>query len=262
MILFAVVPLILLLGCLIGVVRSMKAKKQRPLGALFVFNALVPMLVLSNGQSLIYDNERLFMATFIFVAALAGIGVDWALGATQNWLKTSGRVSLTRPALAVTLLLVFGLHLILAIPYYPHWLSYYSEAIGGLPGATKLGLETTYWCETYSAALDYINSNARKGDSVWVDWWSHDVMVYYQLQGRLRHDVWIATPPGGSSMLDDNALLRENTFYEADIIVVQYRQTSLFGDSAESPILDWLADREPGLRVSHRGILLMEVYQQ
>ena len=57
-----------------------------------------------------------------------------------------------------------------------------------------MGLESTYWCETYTEALEYLNANAQAGDTVWVDPWSHDVMVYYQMHGRLRHDVYISVP--------------------------------------------------------------------
>jgi len=39
---------------------------------------------------------------------------------------------------------LFAPHLTITAHMYPHLLSYYSEAVGGLRGATRLGLETTY----------------------------------------------------------------------------------------------------------------------
>ena len=96
-----------------------KEKAQRALGALFVFNALVSLLALAIGQSMVYDNERLFMAAFAYVAALAGIGVDWLLG-VRNLLTRAGRASLVTPLLALIVVLVYGPHLALAAPLYPH----------------------------------------------------------------------------------------------------------------------------------------------
>ncbi len=258
---FAVVPLTLMLFCLVGVVRTAVEKKNRGLGTLFLFNALVPMIVLSVGESMVYDNERLFMPTFVYIAALAGAGLDWVLSGIRNGLKRMKRESLMRPATAILILLVFIPHLALAVPLYPHWLSYYSESIGSLPGARRMGLETTYWCETFAESLAFINDNAESGDSVWTDPWSHDVMVYYQLQGRLRDDVWIATPPYATSILTPDARLLVREFYEADFVVVHYRQTSIGEDPATSPILAWVTSREPDVRISYLGVPLLDVYQ-
>jgi 4-amino-4-deoxy-L-arabinose transferase-like glycosyltransferase len=260
--LFAVVPLTLMLFCLVGVVRTAIEKKNRGLGTLFIFNALVPMIVLSIGESMVYDNERLFMPTFVYIAALAGIGLDWALVGIRNGLKRLNHESLLRPATAILLLLVFVPHLALALPLYPHWLSYYSESVGSLPGARRMGLETTYWCETFAESLAFINTNAEAGDSVWTDPWSHDVMVYYQLQGRLRDDVDIATPPYATSILTPEARLIVRDYYEADFVVLQYRQTAIGEDPAKSPILAWAASREPDIRISYRGVPLLDVYQR
>ncbi len=259
--LFAVVPLTLFLSTLIGAARTFKEGSHRPMGVLLLLNALVPMLALSIGQSMVYDNERLFMATFAYLAALAGIGLDWLLRGVRNRLKNTGRESFVRPAMAILVLLVFVPHLLLAAPLYPHWLSYYSESVGGLPGARRMGLETTYWCETFASALAYINENAAAGDSVWTDPWSQDVMVYYQLHGLLRDDLWIATPPYATSILTPDARLREQSFDQADFVVLQYRQTAIGEDPSQSPILAWIASREPGFRISYRGIPLMDVYQ-
>jgi hypothetical protein len=132
--------------------------------------------------------------------------------------------------------------------------------VGGLPGATKIGLETTYWCETYTEALPYINEHATIGDVVWVDPYSHDVMVYYQQTGRLRKDLQIAVPPYAGSILDPYANLVEMSYQEADIVVLQYRQTSTAYGGAAYPILLYADKRTPVVSVSHQGIPLIEVY--
>ena len=72
---------------------------------------------------------------------------------------------------------------------YPHLLSYYSANVGGLRGAKRLGMETTYWCESYADAIPYLNEHAKPGDMIWVDPLSQNVMVYYQVNGKLRGTV-------------------------------------------------------------------------
>jgi 4-amino-4-deoxy-L-arabinose transferase-like glycosyltransferase len=259
--LFAVVPLTIFVLSLVGIFRTSREKAHRAMGIMFIFNALVPLLALSIGETMVYDNERLFMATFIYIAALAGIGLDWTINKLHTWLNSKGRDSLAAPAAAVLILLTFVPHLVLVAPLYPHLLSYYSESVGSLPGARSMGLETTYWCETYAASLTYINENADPGDSVWTDPWSHDVMVYYQMQGRLRDDVWIAVPQYASSILTPDAQLREEWYPDADFVVIQYRQTSIGEDPSTSEILSWAASREPVVRISYLGVPLMDVFQ-
>jgi hypothetical protein len=211
---------------------------------------------------MVYDNDRLFMPAFPYIAALAGIGLDWTLRGIRSWLTLRGRMALATPLAVIVLVLVYGPHLALAAPLYPHWLSYYSEIVGGLPGATRLGLETTYWCDTYTEALDYLNKNAQMGDVVWIDPWSHDVMVYYQLHGQLRADVWIATPPGGRSLLDTRAPLIMAPYRQADFIVLQHRQTSYAKGGLAYPIMQWLDGQEPDFRFSYQDIPLIDVYHQ
>ncbi len=260
--LIAVLPLTALIAFILGIGRSFNQKEKRPLGVLLLFNALVPLLALAIGQSMVYDNDRLFMPAFVFVAALGGIGVDWVIRFVKNWLKDKGQARLGVLATVLLLALVFLPHLVSAAPLYPHWLSYYSGTVGGLPGATKLGLESTYWCETYTEALDYININAEPRDVVWVDPWSHDVMVYYQVHGQLRDDVLIAAPAMVLSEVTPKANLITRDFKSADFIVLQYRQTSTIEGGASYETITWLADRQPDLQYSFKGIPLLEVYQR
>src|SRR4030042_64896 len=108
------------------------------LGGLLFLNALVPLLALTTGKSMVYDNERLLMHVFPFLAALAGMGFGWLV--TRGWKPTS-------------------------------------------------------WGKPYAAPLPYLNEHAKPGDMIWVDPLSQNVMVYYQVHGRLRSDVKIAFPP-------------------------------------------------------------------
>lgn len=262
-IVLVVVPLALTLLYLIGTVRVAKEKTNQALGSLFILSALTPLVIPVIGKSLLYDNDRLFMPAFPYLAALAGLGFAWlAVGLSKiaTRITSSRRAARWLSALATVGLAAaaFVPHTVQAAGLYPHLLSYYSEAIGGLRGAALLQLETTYWCETYAVALPYLNRHARPGDLVWVDPLSHDVMFYYQLQGTLRKDLFIAWPEQASSVFwrkDKEGILAR--IEEADFVIVQYRQTGFGAD-----LRRWLNGREPMLRLEYQGVPLMEVYEQ
>jgi hypothetical protein len=143
---------------------------------------------------------------------------------------------------------------LLAYDLYPHLLSYYSEAIGGVYGAKLLRLETTYWCESYSEVLDYLNTHAKPGSVVWAE--CIDVLTYYQLHGQLRPDLQIALGPDAWSAFPGFRLNR-STFNEADYVVVQNRQSGLF-----TALRTWLQTHKPIYEVKYRRLPLIWVYGQ
>lgn len=102
-----------------------------------------------------HDAERLILPSFAFLAALAGIGAAaaWTWGAAR--LKRAGRRWL---ATGLALLLLGSASSL--VWYSPQWLSYYSLFVGGLRGATALGLEPTYyWDSLDSETLDWLHSH-------------------------------------------------------------------------------------------------------
>jgi hypothetical protein len=267
---WAVVPLTLTVLYWIGIVRAgWKWREANSLGGLLFINALVPLLALTTGKSMVYDNDRLFMPAFLFLAALAGMGFGWLVTGIQ---RAADRMQKPRWAVPVTVLavaLIFLPQSINLVRLYPHLLSYYSETVGGLPGATRLGLETTYWCESYAAAIPYLNEHAKPGDTIWVDPWSHNVMIYYQVHGWLRPDAKIAFPPyAQASLFPEYGPPTVATHAASDFIVLQYRQTTI-GSTRENPGRDfllphpdsqWVSTHEPVYRLGYDGVPIMEIY--
>ncbi|MBK9207901.1 MAG: hypothetical protein IPL71_06225 [Anaerolineales bacterium] len=137
---------------------------------------------------MVYDNERLIMVSFPFLAGLAGIGFSWIVSSLENLSVRWSRPNVGRSGVVILVILAFVPQLITMMRLYPHYLSYYGEGVGGLDGATRMGLETTYWCETFNLAFPMINEQAKPNDRIWSDPWSHDVLIYYQTQGLLRDD--------------------------------------------------------------------------
>lgn len=249
-------PLTLLLLSLVGVVRGARQHTpDRPV-VLWVFGALLPLAALTTGQSMVYDNERLFMPTFPFLALLAGAGLDWALSAIRD--RLAARQHLARGLMVACGLAVFAPQIVQGATLYPHLLSYYSEAVGGLPGATRLGMETTYWCESYAEAIDQINAGARPGAVIWAEDWSHDVLLTYQQIGRLRGDLRIARVEGSSSAMPGGVARSVVAgVWEADYAIVQIRESGLTAE-----IDRFRQERTPTLIVERQGVVLMELYER
>jgi 4-amino-4-deoxy-L-arabinose transferase-like glycosyltransferase len=262
---WAVVPLGTTLLYAVGILRGVLRRRDRAFCFLLLLNALVPLVLLAAGQTMVYDDERLFMPAFPFLAALAGAGFAWL----ANWLKNA--LLRTRiPAIATALTAAAGI-LFLASPvygivtYYPHLLSYYSESVGALAGAADRGLETTYWCESYRAAVEFINANAQPGDTVWAEPWSSDVLVYYQLHGILRDDVQIAVASGDETATvfhtDPPFSKIVQSYSQATFVVIQYRQTWLLDpDGNPRDVMQWMSGLEPAFRVERGGIPIVDVY--
>ncbi len=252
----AVVPVMTLLLFFIGSIRVLAQKAARKFGAYLLLNAFVPILALAIGQSMVYDNDRLFIGSIPFVAAIAAIGLYVIVQVVKKRVQGAVKVAI----LTVLALVVFMPSLISAATVYPHLLSYYSGLVGGVSGATQLGLETTYWCETYSEVLDYLNENAEAGDIVWVDPWSHDVMVYYQQQGQLRDDLRFTAPFRVPSILDEQVFTVPVSIEDVDFVVSQSRQTTLGPEGRDSALAKWLAVNEPDYVFDYGNTRLIAVY--
>lgn len=131
---------------------------------LLVFCAAVLLVVRTLPSTPPHDGIRLFLPAFPFVAALIGLGADRAF----VWLST--RYGRRRGGLSLAVAAVGSLYLAAAtslVWYSPHWLSYYNLAIGGLPGATAVGMEPTYyWDGLDQGMLKWLQKNTPSKDKV------------------------------------------------------------------------------------------------
>jgi len=247
-----VVPFSILLLATVGAISMVRHREDRPLGGLLLLGTFICLVIFTSRLGQVFDNERFMMPVFPYLAALAGIGFVRTIPTIHSFL-TKWRIQVRRNQLiAVMIMLVFVPHLLLASDLYPHLLSYYSEAIGGAYGAKLLGLETTYWCETYSEVLPYLNTHARPGAVINAE--CEDVMIYYQLHGLLRLDLQIANGPDAVSAFPDFRL-NPSTFKEADYVVIQDRQSGLY-----RALRTWMQTRKPIYEVKYRRLSLIGVY--
>jgi len=181
--LIATVPVAISLLALLGIIRVAVAGRTDTGGWLVIMNVAIPLFFFAFVASQAYGGERLFLIVFPFVALLAGLGFD-CLWEEITGLEGRRRVAAT--VLAILLLLpgLAGIALL-----HPYQLSYFSEIVGGLKGAERLGFELTYWCETYDGMLSYLNKVPENSPSVWTE--EDGVLYAYQNEGLLRPDIQV-----------------------------------------------------------------------
>lgn len=137
-------PLCLLFGCL-GIVATLRRWRSDPLSMLLVFQWATLVIVRAFPFAPPHDAERLFLPSFAFFAALAGVGAGRAL--YRNSLLQGDRI-IAQGWAKVAIVLALAAAMFDAVSYFPHNLSYYSRLIGGLRGAAYLGMEPTYYWDS------------------------------------------------------------------------------------------------------------------
>jgi 4-amino-4-deoxy-L-arabinose transferase-like glycosyltransferase len=200
-------PLTLALGLLAGV-RAVGRRDEG--GVLLLMGALaLPLLRMLPGAPG-HDGIRLMLPSLFCLAPLAGHALAEVLG---------GRALL--PFLLVGALEVGTVH--------PFELSYYSELVLGLRGATALGFETTYWFDALTPrVLGEIQERLPKGARVWTfpaypgfhflrEWglWRDDLhsgregagyLVLYSREASIASDPSVREIVGRSELLYSRAL--------------------------------------------------------
>jgi 4-amino-4-deoxy-L-arabinose transferase-like glycosyltransferase len=231
-----------------NVERTTEVASRQRYGYYILLNALVPLGIAVLGLQALYSGERHFMPVFPYLAMLAGIGFVAILDALEQRLLV--RFGGAKVAAQWQRLLLIGLTILLLAPpvvsiirIHPYELSYYSEVVGGLPGAVRLGLETTFWCESYKDCLPYLNANAPEGALIWVD--QPLALRAYQEDRLLRQDLritgWDVVSP-----------------YTCDYALVQMRETG-FTDVPE--LVNLMKEYRPEFTVSVEGAPLAMVYR-
>jgi len=245
----AVLPSTVLLVLVVGVATVIGDGQTARTGWLLTLSALGPMLPFLLGLVAAYDGERLFLSSFPFLAALGGIGLARSSDTLWNWLwRHRPQLVAHRDSSTVRAALTGIVALIIAIPpvgsivhLHPYELAYYSELVGGIQGAVRLGLETTFWADGYQGVLDYVNQNAGANATVWAD--AYQVLWAYQDIGRLRKDIFVP----GADMPEPTG---------ADLAVVQTRQSRYFPAVARL-----MQSRSPDMVVQRDGVPLVMVYR-
>jgi 4-amino-4-deoxy-L-arabinose transferase-like glycosyltransferase len=137
----ATVPLGFQFLGLVGLVQGWRNRREDAF-PLLLAGTVVVFLVLFSTRVPVYDGERLFLNVFPAWALLIGFGFDWLWNQLDS--KRYHRIVLLVFAVAQA----YGV-----VSLHPFGLSYYNGAVGGLPGAERLGLELTYWNDSVDQTL-------------------------------------------------------------------------------------------------------------
>jgi hypothetical protein len=89
-----------------------------------------------------HDGVRLFLPAFGILAFMGGFGVEMLPARGWRWVKPAVAVALMEGAISIAVMM-------------PVPLSYFSPLVGGLPGATALGMEPTYYWDALSSEARY-----------------------------------------------------------------------------------------------------------
>src|SRR5262249_47485924 len=136
-----VVPPLTLGLALLGIARMIAGRLRDRLGTLILgcWAFFMVLRALPNAPG--HDSERQFLAAFVFLACLAGIGLS-ALG---SWFLRFLSLRVASCLTAAVLAIAIGVGGWSTWRYHPLQLSYYNALIGGLSGAYRAGLEPTYY---------------------------------------------------------------------------------------------------------------------
>ncbi|MDX1622708.1 MAG: glycosyltransferase family 39 protein [Gemmatimonadota bacterium] len=212
------------------------------LGAVFGAERLEPAAVLAAGSVVFvwtmmlvpgaphHNGVRQFVSLFPFLGMLAGYGLYRACE------------SLDGVPFALVTALVFAPPSVQLVRSHPYYLEYYGEAVGGVPGAHRLGFETTYWMDVVTDdVLHWMNRNLPRNATVLVHG-APMTLQFARAYGRVRDDLEFVGHDDGAEA--------------AGYFLVPMSQFSL------GPTLQRAVERgEPLYELTHRGVRLLAIYR-
>jgi len=149
-----VTPAGFLAFALTGVVRALRRWRSEPFGLLAVGHWAFLLLLRALPHTPGHDGVRQFLPAFGVLSLVAGLGAASAVERFGRFGKVLVAAAVAEGALGVALSM-------------PVPLSYFSPVVGGLPGASALGMEPTYyWDALTDDALDWLKTHTGPGQKV------------------------------------------------------------------------------------------------
>lgn len=177
-------PVSILVLFIIGVIKFFmgpKSMKDRLSGACLINFTFIIGLTFSP-KAPTFDGVRLFLPAFIFMGILGGLGFE----SVVSWIgKKRGAA-----AKYITATILIGCMIVPFARIYPYGEEYYNSLIGGVGGARKHGMETTYWWTALNEkALDRVNKTVPQNASIRFIFISPPLYELYKELGLLRPDI-------------------------------------------------------------------------
>jgi 4-amino-4-deoxy-L-arabinose transferase-like glycosyltransferase len=132
-----VTPVGFLALAMLGAASAVVRRRTEPVGLLIIGHWAFLMILRALPHTPGHDGVRLFLPAFGMLALLGGLGARALLERSARWGSAAIVTALAEG--------VVSLAVMMPVP-----LSYFSPIVGGLPGATALGMEPTYYWDALS----------------------------------------------------------------------------------------------------------------
>ncbi|MBN2289001.1 MAG: tetratricopeptide repeat protein [Candidatus Glassbacteria bacterium] len=241
------VPPVALAGFLYGSYKTLRNPLADPWASHMLLHWLALTAVMMLPGSPGHDGVRLFLPSFAFIAVLSAKGFHHLVPHARELLgRLLGRLKTRAQPLAASVLLgllVVPAAVVLA-RLHPYELCYYNVLAGGMSGADKLGMETTYWWDPVNgSACELINTTLP--DSSVISTRNNDLFRFLQELGRikpsLRFDV----------MYPEYYLIyfRQGIFRDLDRVILRYGRPVCEVQKNRVPLLKIYNYRESVLQI-------------
>ena len=151
---FMVTPVGFLMLASVGIYRAARDRKADPLGILILGNWVLLMALRALPHTPGHDGVRLFLPAFGVLAMLVGSGVRQLLDGFGPRARVAVAAAVAEGTASVVLFL-------------PVPLAYFSPLVGGLPGASRLGMEPTYYWDGLNAeARSWLRAGTGAGQTI------------------------------------------------------------------------------------------------
>ena len=155
-----------------GVWRALRNSRKESIGILLTGHWLFLMILRALPHTPGHDGVRLFLPAFGVLALLGGLGARSLLDHSGRWAKVVITAVLTEGVISIAVMM-------------PVPLSYFSPLVGGLAGATNLGMEPTYyWDAMTPEARHWLAEHTRPGRTFAFRGWTTS-WLYLRRTGEL-----------------------------------------------------------------------------
>ena len=189
------IPAVSLFFMILGSIGLYRLKKDTGLRSLILLNILIPASLITLPHAQGYDGIRLILPAMPWLALLGGFGLDRLVEGVRCLLgDPTGRGG---KILFMSCFMVMYLPLSLSLSrHHPFQLEYYADWIGGYQGGERLGMESTYWCNTlWPDLLGRMNDVIPDGAKLKTLAMSTEVLEDYQRLGYLKKGIEIDGEP-------------------------------------------------------------------
>ena len=149
-----VTPVGFLVMGVLGLVAAVTRRRDEPIGLLLAGHWVFLMILRAMPHTPGHDGVRLFLPAFGVLALLGGLGARFLLDRWGRWARAAIVAALVEGIVSVAVMM-------------PVPLSYFSPIVGGLPGATALGMEPTYYWDALDAeARRWLTEHTQPGRTI------------------------------------------------------------------------------------------------